>query len=132
MTVRAEGTFTVASWSEDTYSELDGKGKLTKATVGYRLSGDIEGDATWTAAMFYRDDGTAVFTGLQYLTGEVAGRAGSCVMVSDGTYSDGEARGRWRVIEGSGTGALAGLRGSGTSVATSEPPGTFTLDYELG
>ena len=132
MTARAEGTFTVTSWAEDTYQELDGKGKLTKATVGYRLSGGIEGDATWTAVMFYRDDGTAKFTGLQYLTGEIAGRAGSCVMVSDGTYSDGEARGTWRVIEGSGTGALAGLRGSGTSVATSQPPGTFTLDYELG
>ena len=26
VTARAEGTFTVASWSEDTYSELDGKG----------------------------------------------------------------------------------------------------------
>jgi hypothetical protein len=36
------------------------------------------------------------------------------------------------VIPGSGTGALAGLTGSGTSAATSEPPGTFTLDYELG
>jgi hypothetical protein len=132
MTARAEGTFTVTSWAEDTYQELAGKAKLTKATVGYRLSGDIEGDATWAAVMFYRDDGTAEFTGLQHLTGQIAGRAGSCVMVSDGTFSDGEARGTWRVIEGSGTGALAGLRGSGTSVVTSEPPGTFTLDYELG
>jgi Protein of unknown function (DUF3224) len=132
MTARAEGTFTVTSWAEDTYQELEGKAKLTKATVGYRLTGDIEGDAMWAAVMFYRDDGTAEFTGLQHLTGQIAGRAGSCVMVSDGTYSDGEARGTWRVIEGSGTGALAGLRGTGTSVATSEPPGTFTLDYELG
>ena len=99
MTARAEGTFTVASWSEDTYSELDGKGKLTKATVGYRLNGGIEGDATWEAVMFYRADGTA--------------------------------SGAWRVIPGSGTGGLTGLSGSGTSVATSTPPGTFTFDYEL-
>ena len=132
MTARAEGTFTVTSWAEDTYQELEGKAKLTKATVGYRLSGDIEGDATWSAVMCYRDDGTAEYTGLQHLTGQIAGRAGTCVMVADGTYADGAARGTWRVIEGSGTGALAGLRGSGTSVATSEPPGTFTLDYELG
>ena len=132
MAARAEGTFTVTSWAEDTYQELEGKGKLTKATVGYRLSGGIEGDASWDAVMCYSDDGTAEYTGLQYLTGQIAGRAGTCVMVADGTYSDGAARGTWRVIEGSGTGALAGLRGSGTSVATSEPPGTFTLDYELG
>jgi hypothetical protein len=129
---RAAGTFTVTSWAEDTYQELGGKGKLTRATVGYRLSGDIDGDATWTALMFYREDGTAEYTGLQYLTGQIAGRAGTCVMVADGGFSGGEARGTWRVIPGSGTGALAGLRGSGTSAASSEPPGTFTLDYELG
>ena len=132
MAARAEGTFTVTSWNEETYQELDGKAKLTKASVGYRLTGDIEGDATWNALMYYRDDGAAEFTGLQHLTGQIAGRAGTCVMVADGSYADGAARGTWRVIPGSGTGALAGLTGSGTSVATSEPPGTFTLDYELG
>jgi hypothetical protein len=132
MTVRAEGTFTVASWAEDTYQELDGKAKITKAEVGYRLSGDIEGEAKWAAFMFYREDGTAEYTGLQYVTGQIAGREGTCVMVADGTFADGVARGTWRVIHGSGTGALAGLRGSGTSVATHEPPGTFALDYELG
>ena len=132
MAAHAEGTFTVASWAEDTYQELDGKAKITKAEVGYRLSGDIEGDAKWAAFMFYRDDGTAEFTGLQRMTGQIAGREGTCVMVADGTYADGVASGTWRVIPGSGTGALAGLRGSGTSVATSEPPGTYTIDYELG
>jgi len=129
---RAEGTFTVTAWDEDTYAELDGKAKLTKATVGYRFSGGIEGDATWSAYMYYRTDGTAEYTGLQHLTGQIGGQAGTCVMVADGTFADGAARGTWRVIEGSGTGALTGLRGTGTSVATSEPPGTFTLDYELG
>lgn len=132
MTARAEGTFTVTSWEEDTYQELDGKAKLTRAKVSYRLTGDIDGNATWAAVMFYREDGTAEYTGLQHLTGRIAGQQGTCVMVADGGYSGGEARGTWRVIPGSGTGALAGLRGSGTSVATSEPPGTFTLDYELG
>ena len=52
-------------------------------------------------------------------------------MVADGSFADGAASGTWRVIPGSGTGGLAGLRGSGTSVATSTPPGTFTFDYEL-
>lgn len=132
MTARAEGTFTVTSWEEDTYQELEGKAKLTKAQVGYRLSGDIDGQATWAAVMYYRGDGTAEYTGLQQVTGQIAGREGTCVMVADGSYADGQARGTWRVIPGSGTGALAGLRGSGTSVAASEPPGTFTLDYELG
>ncbi len=120
MTARAEGTFTVASWDENTYQELAGEGKLTRAKVGYRLSGGIEGEATWEALMFYRADGTAEYTGLQEVTAEIAGRSGTCVMVADGSFADGAASGTWRVIPG-----------SGTSVATSTPPGTFTFDYEL-
>jgi hypothetical protein len=81
--------------------------------------------------MFYRADGTAEYTGLQYVSAQIAGRSGTCVMVADGAFTDGAASGTWRVIPGSGTGDLAGLRGSGTSVATSTPPGTFTFDYEL-
>ncbi len=81
--------------------------------------------------MFYRADGTAEYTGLQYVSAQIAGRSGTCVMVADGAFADGAASGTWRVIPGSGTGDLAGLRGSGTSVATSTPPGTFTFDYEL-
>jgi len=131
MTARAAGTFTVASWDEDTYQELDSKGKLTRARVGYRLSGAIEGEATWDALMFYRADGTAEYTGLQVVSAQIAGRSGTCVMVADGSFADGAASGTWRVIPGSGTGGLAGLRGSGTSVATGTPPGTFTFDYEL-
>jgi len=131
MTARAAGTFTVASWAEDTYAELDDKRKLTKATVTYRLSGGIEGEATWAALMFYRAGGTAEYTGLQHVSGQIAGRSGTCVMIADGSYADGTASGTWRVIPGSGTGGLAGLSGSGTSVATSTPPGTYTVDYEL-
>ena len=132
MTARAEGTFTVTSWDEDTYQELDGKKKLTRATVGYRLSGGIDGDATWTALMFYREDGTAEYTGLQRFTGQIAGRSGTCVMIADGGYDGGEARSSWRIIPGSGTGDLAGLAGSGISVAAAgQPAGTYSLDYEL-
>jgi hypothetical protein len=59
--------------------------------------------------MCYRDNGTAVYTGLERITGQLAGRSGS-----------------------SGTGDLAGLRGQGSSVAASGPGGTFTFEYDLG
>ena len=131
MTARAEGAFTVASWDEDTYQELAGEAKLTRARVGFHLSGDLEGDASWEALMCYREDGTAEYTGLQQVTGELAGRPGTCVMVADGTFRDGEARSAWRVITGSGTGGMAGLRGSGSAISSGTPGGTFTFDYEL-
>jgi len=131
MTAHAEGTFTVASWVEDTHEELDGKQKLTKARTGFRLSGDLVGDLVSDTFMYYREDGTAEYTGLQRFTGELGGRSGSFVMVADGGYDGGEARSAWRVIPGSGTGGLAGLRGSGQSVASAAPPGSYTFDYEL-
>ena len=133
MTAHAEGTFTVASWEEDPYQDLPGKEKLTKARMGFRLSGDLDGDLVSDTLMYYREDGTAEYTGLQRFTGQIGGRSGTCVMVADGGYDGGEARSAWRVIPGSGGGDLAGLEGSGISVAAAgQPGGTYSLDYKLG
>jgi hypothetical protein len=132
MSERAEGTFTVASWDENTYDELDGKGKLTRATVAFDLAGGMTGRGTWDAVMCYHADGTAEFTGFQRMTGEVGGRSGTFVLRADGTYDAGEARTSWQVVDGSGTGELAGLSGSGSAVASSSPPGTFSFDFDLG
>jgi Protein of unknown function (DUF3224) len=129
---RATGTFTVKSWDESTYQELEGKAKLNKARVVYDLAGDLEAESTSDTLMCYAEDGTAEYTGLDRVVGRLGGRSGSFVLLGTGGYANGEARISWRVVEGSGTGELAGLRGTGTAVATSEPPGTFSLDYELG
>lgn len=128
----AAGSFTVKSWDENTYEELDGSGKLTKASVTFGVEGDLTAEAAWDAVMCYRPDGTAVFTGYQRMTGEVDGRAGTFVLLADGEFVDGEARSRWQVVAGTGTGALAGLTGSGSAVATATPPGSYTFDYDLG
>ena len=128
---QATGTFTVASWDESTYQDLGEGAKLTKATVAFGMEGDIAGKATWDALMCYRPDGTAVFTGIQRIHGQLAGVDSSFVVQADGEYADGEARSRWQVITGTGTGGLAGLTGTGQSVATATPPGSFTFDYDL-
>jgi hypothetical protein len=129
---QATGTFTVASWDESTYQELSEGAKLTKATVAFGMEGDITGKATWDAVMCYRSDGTAVFTGIQRIEGQLAGVDGSFVVQADGEYAGGEARSRWQVITGTGTGGLAGLTGTGRSVATATPPGSFAFEYDLG
>jgi hypothetical protein len=133
MAEHAEGTFTVATWEEDTYAELIGQEKLTRARMGFRLIGALAGDLISDSLMYYREDGTARYTGLQRFTGQIAGRSGTCVMVADGEYDGGEARSAWQVIPGSGSGDLAGMTGSGVSVASAgQPGGTYRLDYELG
>src|SRR5262249_23664061 len=133
MTAHAEGTFTVASWEEDTYQELAGKEKLTKARMGFQMSGDMAGDLVSDTLMYYREDGTAEYTGVQRFAGQIDGRSGTCVMIADGGFDGGEARSTWRIIPGSGSGDLAGLEGTGASVSASgQPGGTYSLDYKLG
>jgi hypothetical protein len=131
MTARATGTFTVLSWEENTYEDLDGGAKLTKAQVRFGFSGDLEAEGGWEAVMCYRDDGSAVFTGLQRTVGTLGGRDGSFVLQGDGSFSGSQARTNWQIIPGSATDDLRGLTGSGAAVTDSATGGTFTLDYDL-
>jgi hypothetical protein len=128
----AAGNFTMKSWDENTYRELDDGAKLTKATVGFAFDGDLAAEATWDAVMCYRPDGTAAYTGLQHVSGRLGDREGTFVIQADGDYADGEALSRWQVVPGSGTGGLTGITGAGTSTAKASPPGLYELDYDLG
>ena len=128
----ATGKFTVSAWDEDTYAELDGGGKLTRAHVTFGFSGDLEAQGEWDALMCYGNDGTAAFTGYQRTTGTLDGRTGSFVVRGDGTFEAGVATTNWQVVEGSASGELRGLRGHGSAVAPGGPGGTFTFEYELG
>ncbi len=82
--------------------------------------------------MCYCDDGTATFTGFQRNVGTLGGRTGTFVLRADGTFENGEAKSTWQVVDGSATGDLRGLTGSGHAIATATPPGNFTFEYELG
>ncbi|HEX2047368.1 MAG TPA: DUF3224 domain-containing protein [Acidimicrobiales bacterium] len=126
----ASGSFTVASWQEETYEEGEGGAKLTRATVSLDFSGGIEGRAAVQWLMSYRPDGTAHFVGLARVTGRLAGPSGSFVLENTGEFDGTVARGEWSVVAGSGTGELEGLRGAGGFEAGQEA--TYTLDYELG
>ena len=132
MEEHASGTFTVSAWDEGTCDETDGGGKLTRARVTFGFDGDLAGEGTWEAVMCYRPDGTADFAGFQRTSGTLAGRKGTFVVRADGTFTGGEARTTWQVVDGSATGELAGLRGGGSAVSTGGHGGTFTLGYEIG
>ena len=128
----ATGKFSVSSWDEDSYAELDSGGKLTKARVTFGFSGDLEAQGDWDALMCYTGDGTAAFTGYQRTVGTLGGRNGSFVLRADGTFENGVATTNWQVVDGSASGELLGLRGTGSAVAPGGPGGTFTFEYEIG
>jgi hypothetical protein len=131
MVAKAVGTFEVTAWDEKPYLEMSDGRKLTRASVKQRFTGDIEGEGSVEWLMFYREDGTASFVGMQHVVGKIGGRSGSFVLETTGSYDGTTARASWSVILGSGTSGLSGLRGTGTYVAGHGSTAEITLEYEL-
>ena len=127
----ANARFAIKAWDEKPYREGADHPKLTKATVTKTYSGDIDGEGHVEYLMVYRGDGTATYVGIEQVTGRLGGKAGSFVLERTGVFEDGQAKESYSVISGSGTGALRGLRGEGTSSVGHGMEHPFVLSYEL-
>jgi hypothetical protein len=115
-TSKATGTFTIKGWDEQPWAEAGDAPKLTNARVTTAYTGDLEGEGSYQLLMVYH--GTdAAYTGYERVAGSLDGRSGSFVLRLDGGFEGGAARTTWTVVEGSGTGDLAGLKGEGGYVA---------------
>lgn len=119
-TMKATGTYTVKKWKEDTLQLLSPNTKTTKATVEYAFVGDIQGTGTMEYLMFYHrfDDkdphaATASYLGQMVFAGTIKGQEGTFVLEDHGTFEAGGAMSKLKVIEGSGTGALEKIKGTG-------------------
>lgn len=128
---KAIGEFNIASWDEETYQELEGDAKLTRAVVTQTFSGDLSGTGDVQWLMCHSQDGTARFVGLQRVEGSIEGRSGSFIAESVGDFDGARVTGSWSVLAGSGTGELAGLRGSGSFEAPLGSKASFQLEYSF-
>jgi len=131
MATSATMTATITSWDESTYFEGEGGAKLTRATVGQAIAGDLEGEGTTEYLMCYRPDGSASYVGQQRVEGSLGGRRGSFAVHATGAYEGAGTTWTWSVVAGSGTGELAGLRGEGTGRADKEMQVAMTFDYDI-
>lgn len=134
MATTLETRLEIKSWDEKPYRELDDGRKLTRAEVVLTGTGDGVESGTFAGLMYYRPDGTSSYVTLLHLTATLDGRSGGFALTGDGGYDGSAARGRFTVVEGSGTGQLAGIRGGAQSVSTHAdyPYMPLTLRYELG
>jgi hypothetical protein len=131
-TTIAAGTFSIRSWDEGPWAEDESGRKLTHAKVTAAYEGDIEGEGTSQSVMCYRDDENATYAGFERVVGRLGGRSGSFVVEARGTYQDRTATTAWTVVPGSGTGELAGLRGSGGYTAGhSDAAVSYRLEYSF-
>jgi hypothetical protein len=128
----AKGTFEVVSAGEEAYHEADGEPRLTHASGEQRFSGAIEGEGSIEWLMCYLPNGDARFVGLERIAGTVDGHRGSFMLEADGRHDGTGSRSTWRVIEGSGSGDLAGITGQGGFEAPGGKIVSYHLEYELG
>lgn len=132
MAKSAKATFEVKNWEEKTVNEVDGRLKITRASVAFAYQGDLVAQSAMEYVMAYRDDASATVVGVERITGRLDGKDGSFVLESRGGYADGTASGDLIIVEGSGTGELTGIRGRGTSTATRDGKTALELEYEIG
>ena len=136
MTTHAKAAFSVKTWDEKTrdgkpLNEVSGR-KFTRALVTRSYQGDLEGEGTVDFLMFYRDDGTASYIGLEEVVGSLGGKSGSFAVQHTGSYADGTAKATSLIVPGSGTGELAGITGQVNSVAAGhQEQYPVTLDYDF-
>lgn len=133
MATSFEGKLEIKAWEETPTEQFDGGMKLTKAVVALSGSADGLSSASFQALMFYRADGTSTYVTLMRVVGTLSGRSGSFVLQGSGTFDGRVARVESVVVEGSGTGELAGLRGTSESVSSHEdyPFMPLTLAYDI-
>jgi hypothetical protein len=115
MTTTGHAKFAVKSWDEKPYLELDNKAKMTKATVMYTYTGDIQGESHLEYLMVYTEGGEiGSSVGMERIVGSIGGKSGSFTIQHVGEFDKLAVRETWTVVPGSGTGDLKGLRGTGT------------------
>jgi hypothetical protein len=126
MSTHIEARFEIASWDETPFDGGDDATKLTEALVSKRYEGDIEGTSTTKWLMTYAADKSAVFVGIEHITGTIGGKKGGIVLLHDGEYRDGVASAVLSIA--SGTDELADAAGTGKFRA--DPSGSITLDLD--
>ena len=135
--MKAKATYTVKKWTESTIEQPTAHTKSTRASVEYALTGGIEGTASVEYLMFYRQfdekdahRSQASYVGLIGFKGSVSGKNGSFLMADRGTFEGGAATSTLEILEGSGTGALENISGSG-SYRADRDGFRIELDYEI-
>ena len=136
--MKAKATYSVKKWEERDHLQITPGTKMTKASVEYSLSGEIEGKASVEYLMYYshvdpkdQHKASASYMGLIHFEGMVSGKSGSFVLEDRGTFEAGSAKSTLWIAKNSGTGQLSGIQGEGKYLANQEGF-HFELEYNFG
>ncbi|HEX8287493.1 MAG TPA: DUF3224 domain-containing protein [Pyrinomonadaceae bacterium] len=123
--------FQVTLWDVNPYNETADGQTFSRGTVNKTFDGALKGESTGEILMFSGADGSAAYTVLEKVTGEIEGRAGSFSMMHGATHTPQEtSRAGGIIVPNSGTGALKGIGGV-VEFKSGENGKHIILDYTL-
>jgi len=104
---------------------------LARSTGPENVTGDMRGRIEYTYGFFIFPSANWYGGGVDHFTGTISGCGTGSVVYQEQFSSDskGNFKGRWQMIEESGTAIWAGLRGSGSYSGITKPDGSTVGDY---
>lgn len=103
-------------------------GQMTHTRFEKTFTGDIVGTSVVEALLAELDnDGPAIYVGIERFDCTVGGMKGTFVLMHSATQHSSGGTAAWTIVQGSGTGQLAGISGLGEIL----PGHDFVLTYEL-
>lgn len=131
MHYRANTTFAVKRWDEQSFLHYAEGRKLTRARVTHLYAGDLEGEGQVEYLLAYTVNGIGQAVALERVTGKLAGRSGSFVIQHTTTFAAHTVRDYWSVVPGSGTDDLRALSGGGAFELSGPGPYPISFDFSL-
>jgi hypothetical protein len=105
--------FQVTLWDLKPFDESPDSPTLSRGTVKKTFGGELKGESTGEILMYSAADGSAGYTVMDKVSGELCGRSGSFVMMHGGTRTPAEtSRAGGIIAPNSGTGELRGISGT--------------------
>ncbi|WP_131740036.1 DUF3224 domain-containing protein [Actinomadura roseirufa] len=134
MTLHATGTFDIDAWDAEKPYDEQGGNKLTRVHVRKTFHGDLVGTSTTELITVESAAGPVAYVAVEHVQGILHGREGTFVLQHSAGSDDGTPDTqwlRWLIVPTSGTGELAGLRGSGKITVGDDGAHTWELEYTL-
>jgi hypothetical protein len=135
--MKASATYKVEKWKEETWKDISPEVKMTKASVEFSFQGEIEGKTTVEYLMFYKyfnakdqHKALAEYVGMMQFDGKLNGKSGSFALEDKGVFEAGAAQSTLKILEGSATNELKGIKGIAQYRADAAG-NHFELDYDL-
>ena len=127
---KAEGTFNLDRFeAEDPYDDHDGV-KIARAHISKTFSGDLVGTSE-TDMIGVTAENPAAYVAIERFDGTMHGRKGTFILQHEAGGRAGVPWMTWKIVESSGTGELAGLRGEGEIIIAPDGGHSYVLNYEL-